>query len=187
MELDEVIKSRRSIRRYQSRDISDAQIMELLDLARYAPSSMDGQPWCFIIVREPEIKKKLAAIKNKFCPIEKMMYQADFLRYAPVIIVVCVDVERSYDREIENGVLATALILLGACNRGVGSVYMSAYSQTQPGISREIKELLHLPENIMPVNLVPIGYPQEGTDPKSVKPLSEIIYDETFRLKFERT
>ena len=135
MEIDETIKGRRSIRRYQEKDISDSVIKELLDLARYAPSSMDGQPWHFIVVREDKRKKQLAEIKNKYCPVEKQMYKADFLQNAPVVIVVCVDKQKSYDREVENAVLATANIMLGAYSRGLGSVYMSAYKPDDPGIN----------------------------------------------------
>lgn len=84
-----------------------------------APSSMNGQPWRFIVVKAEKTKEHLVEIKNRYCPVEKQDYEADFLRKAPVVIVVCVDKEKSYEREIENGVLATANLMLGACSRGL--------------------------------------------------------------------
>lgn len=179
MEIDETIKGRRSIRRYQDRDIPDSVIKELLGLATYAPSSMNGQPWYFIVVRTERAKQQLAEIKNRYCPTEKQDYKADFLCKAPVIIVVCVDKEKSYEREIENGVLATANIILGAANRGIGSVYMSAYKDSEPRLSDEIAELLSIPKNIDPVTLIPLGYPDETPEPKKIKSLDNIIAYET--------
>lgn len=71
MEIDETIKGRRSIRRYQDRDIPDSIIKELLGLAAYAPSSMNGQPWYFIVVRAEKTKEHLVEIKSRYCPLEK--------------------------------------------------------------------------------------------------------------------
>ncbi len=180
MKIDETIKGRRSIRKYQDRDISDSIIKELLDLATYAPSSMNGQPWYFIVIRAEKTKKKLAEIKNRYCPVEKQDYKADFLQKAPVIIVVCVDKQKSYDREIENGVLATANIMLAAYGRGLGSVYLSAYRSGEPGISDEIRRALEIPQNISPITIVPLGYPDEIPEPKGLKSLEGMISHETF-------
>ena len=180
MEVDETIKGRRSIREYQDRDIPDSVIKELLNLATYAPTSMDGQPWYFIVVRAEKIKEKLAEIKNRYCPMEKQNYRADFLRKAPVIIVVCVDKQKSYDREIENGVLATANLMLGAYSRGLGSVYMSAYRMGESGISKEVRQILGIPQNIDPITIVPLGYPDEIPEPKVIRSLEDMISYETF-------
>ena len=87
MEIDKALRGRRSVRKYQSRDISNSVIEELLGLAICAPSSMNGQPWHFIIIRDKKIKEQLVEIKNRYCPVEKQDYKADFLRQAPVIIV----------------------------------------------------------------------------------------------------
>ena len=180
MEIDESIKGRRSIRRYQDKDIPDSVIKELLDLAIYAPSSMNGQPWYFIVVRAGKTKEQMVEIKNRYCPVKKQDYKADFLRRAPVIIVVCVDKEKSYDREIENGVLATANLMLGAYSRGLGSVYLSAHRLGQPEISQELRKILNIPQNIDPITLIPLGHPDEIPEPKIVSPLEERIFYETF-------
>jgi len=181
MEIDKTIKGRRSIRRYQDRDVPDSVIKELLSLAIHAPSSMNGQPWCFVVVRAEKTKEHLVEIKNRYCPVEKQDYKADFLRKAPVVIVVCVDKEKSYEREIENGVLATANLMLGATSMGLGSVYLSAYRTGQPGISQEVRQVLNIPQNIDPITIIPLGYPDEIPEPKVSRSLEEMISYEAFR------
>ncbi len=180
MKLDEAIKGRRSIRRYQNKNIPDSVIEELLDLALHAPSSMNGQPWHFIVIRKQEIKTKLAEIKNRYCPVEKQMYQADFLKDAPVIIIVCVDKKESYDREVENAVLATSNILLGAFSKGIGSVYMSAYKPDDSRISEEMREVLHIPMDVAPITLIPLGYPDETPETKALKSIKGAISYESY-------
>ena len=180
MELDKTIKGRRSIRRYRDADIPDSVIEELLDLARYAPSSMNGQPWYFIIVRNERTKKQLVQIKNKHCPPKKRRYRADFLQKAPVVVVVCVDRERSFNRGVENAVLAAANIMLGAYGMGVGTVYMSAYRHDDPSISEEIRQTLGIPKNVDPITIIPLGYPGETAEPKTMRSLDEVIFYETF-------
>jgi nitroreductase len=180
MEFDESIKKRRSIRKYQDKPVAESTIHNLLDLARHAPSSMNGQPWHFIVVRESETKKKIAEIKNKYCPAEKRSYKADFLEKAPVIVVVCVDQERSFDRNLESSVLAAAYIMLAACARGLSSVYMSAYGSGAPGLSEEIGRALKLPKNIDPITIIPLGYPEGAPEPKTLRPLEEMLHFERF-------
>jgi len=181
MELKEAMKGRRSIRKYLNRDIPNSVIEELLALAIQAPSSMDGQPWHFIVVRKEMVKKRLVEIKNKYCPIEKQSYKADFLLKTPVIIVVCVDKKYSFEREVENGVLATANLILGAYSRGLGSVYLSAYRNGEPRISEEIRQALKIPQHLDPITIVPLGYPDEVPEPKILKPVEDMISFEAYR------
>ncbi len=180
MELDDTIKGRRSIRKFQDRDISDSIIEELLNLARCAPSSMNGQPWHFIVIKNNRTKKEIKEIKNKYSPPEKQAYKADFLENAPAVIVVCVDKDKSYGREVENGILATANIILGAYSRGLGSVYMSAYSAGEPRVSEEIRQILCIPLNVDPIAIIPIGYPDEMPENKELQTLEEMIHHEKF-------
>jgi len=175
MEFDEAVKGRRSIRKYRNRGVEDSVIEEILDLARYAPSSMNGQPWTFMVVRDDETKRKLAEIKNKYCPVEKQEYRADFLQSAPAIVVVCVDKEKSYDREIENGVLAAASLLLAAHTRGLGSVYMSAYRKDEPAVAEEIRQILGIPSHTDPISILPLGYPDETPEPKNMESIHRLV------------
>ncbi len=177
---EEVVLQRRSIRRYQHRDVPEAVITEILETTRQAPSSMNGQPWCFVVVRDAETRRRISELKNHFCPPEKRSFSADFLSQAPVIVVVGVDRSRSFGRELENGVLATAWLLLAAQAHGLGSVYLSAYQPHDSGLEVEIGKLLRLPEGVQPVTLLPLGYPAETPSTKELRPLTEMIHHEFF-------
>jgi nitroreductase len=180
MEFAEVVKKRRAIRRYRDAAIPEAEIEQLLDLARLAPSSMNGQPCHFVVVQNRETKAALVRIKNRFCPPEKQAFPADFLENAPAIVVICVDQAKSFGREVENAVLAASCVLLGAHSMGLGSVYLSAYMASEPGLSREIRQLLNIPAGIAPISILPLGYPDETPRPKELRALKEIMHLERF-------
>ena len=177
---DDVVGRRRSVRRYRPDAVPDAVLCEIIDLARRAPSSMDGQPCHFVVVRERAACARLAAIKCRHCPEEKQSFPSDFVAEAPAVIAVCVDRDRSHDRGLENGVLATGFLLLAAQSRGLAGVYLSARRDGDPELADEIRAALELPAHVDPVTLVPLGYPFTPPPPKSLRPLKDIIHDEIF-------
>jgi nitroreductase len=179
-DLNEVMTARRSVRTYGPTPVSDTVIASLLDLARRAPSSLDGQPWHFIVVRDPVTKARLAGIKNRYCPPAKQWFPADFLADAPAIVLVCVELSRSFGRHIEDGVLAAFSIMLAATRHGLAAVYLSGASPDEPQLADEIRELFAIPERVFPVSLVPLGYPACKPDEKVLRPLREMIHYERF-------
>jgi nitroreductase len=176
--LDAVIATRRSVRRYRPDAVSDAVVREIIDLARHAPSSMDGQPCEFVVVRGRQACARLAAIKERHCPPDKRAFPSTFVADAPVVVAVCVDRERSHDRGLENGVLATAFLLLAAASRGLSGVYLSARRDGDPDLTTEIRDALALPPRLDPITLVPLGYPDGPPPPKALRPLEEIVHHE---------
>jgi nitroreductase len=180
MDFEEVIKSRRSIRKFSAADVSEELVKSLIEAALQAPSSMNGQPWCFIVVRDLETKKRLAEIKDKYCPPEKREFPAGFLLEAPVIVITCVERATSFDRGLESGVLATGHLLLAAANYGLTGVYLSAYKTGTPEVADDIRALIGLPADFDPVTIVPLGYPGGPAEPKNVKSAEEVIFHEVF-------
>ena len=178
MDVDEAIRGRRSIRKYAARQVEDSVVREILDLGRRAPSSLNGQPWIFQIIRDQATKRKLSDIKNRYCPVEKQGFRADFIQAAPVIVIICVDLAASHDRAIENGVLAAATVMLAAHARGLGTVYMSAYRQDEPAVADAIRRLLGLPAHLAPICILPMGYADEAPGTKAMRPLDGMILDE---------
>lgn len=175
MQLDDAIRGRRSIRKFRAQDVPDEVIEALIDLARHAPSSMNGQPWTFTIIRDSVMKQRLADIKNRFCPAEKQEFRADFLTAAAAVVVIAVDRASSHDRAVENGVLAAATLMLAAHARGLGTVYMSGYRDDEPAVADAVRQLLGMPGHVLPISILPLGVPDETPAPKALKALRDII------------
>ncbi|HEY3374421.1 MAG TPA: nitroreductase [Candidatus Aquicultor sp.] len=114
MEVLDVIRTRRSVRRYTGETVSDADIDVILEAGRWAPSGLNNQPWRFAVIRKEETKDKLAqATKYSSLMID-----------AAVIIAVFLDNSTAYDRTkdvqsigacMQNMLLAAASLGLGAC------------------------------------------------------------------------
>ncbi len=177
----DMIRKRRSIRDFNLRPIERSILRTLIKSAFFAPSSMGGQPWHLILVEDKEIIRKIIRIKNAKCPFEKSGYLADFLLKAPLLMVVCVDKGRSFGREIENGVLAAANIMLAAAACGLGTTYMAAFRSNDPSMEKEIKRLLKLPRGIMPVSILPLGYPAARPGRKKTVEMTSRVHGNIYK------
>lgn len=164
------LKARRSIRKYKNKEIPASLISKILDLARYAPSSQNSQPWEFVVVRDDKTKKALADLKGED--------NKDCILGAPVIIAVCVDTKKSESRWVEDGVCATMNILFASSSFGMGAVYITGYNPTKIEITQKLKEILRLPDYITPVCLIPIGYPDEVPERKKLRKLEGMTHFE---------
>jgi nitroreductase len=173
--VDDAIRGRRSARRFTTAPVTAETVRELVDLARHAPSSMNGQPWLFVVVRDRAMLRRLADIKNAHCPPDKRDYPADFVADAPVLIAIGVDRARAHGRGRESGALAAATLLLAAQARGLAGVYLTAYNDGS--LADELRVALDLGAAIDPIALVPLGYPAESAPPKVLRPLDELMRD----------
>ncbi|HDM60042.1 MAG TPA: nitroreductase family protein [Archaeoglobus veneficus] len=171
MELKECLKliyDRISIRRYQPIDLPDELILEILKAGNAAPSAGNLQARDFIVVRDPETKKKLA-----IAALEQM-----FIAEAPVVIVVCANYPRSMRVYGDRGRLyaeqdATAAvenILLAAHALGLGAVWVGAFHEVA------VSSILNIPEYARPIAIVPVGYPAEKPEKRSRYPIQELTH-----------
>lgn len=174
METIECIEGRRSRRKFLSKDVSASIIRRLLACAANAPSSVDCQPWHFIIVRDNEKKRKLAELKDKD--------NQQHILTAPISIIVCVNTEKSPSRWIEDGVTATENILLAAHDLGLGSVYVTGFKLSEPKVAEMIREIFNMPKKIMPITVLPIGYPDpsEKLDEKQVLDINKVLHEDSW-------
>jgi nitroreductase len=156
METIDCIKTRRSRRLFTDRPVEEGMIKAILEAAVQAPSSRNCQPWRFVIVKSEDKKKALAAFKTE----ENQRH----ILTAPVTIVVAVDIAKSPQLWTEDGVCAAMNILLAAHDLGLGAVYVSGTSKTEPEKTRAIQMLLELPETVKPVVIIPVGHPSEEED-----------------------
>lgn len=156
----EFLLSRRSIRRFQDKEVSLDIIEKILDVARYAPSAKNKQPWIFIIVRKKEILDKLSKIHRGASPLKNASL---------AIVVACNRHESpvSYQVDCAN---AAMYIMLAAHALGLGTVWI----QTLRNIE-DIQGILKLPKHIVPVAILAVGWPAEKPVAKPRKPLSELV------------
>lgn len=173
MEIFEAIKQRRSIRAYKREDVSEGEVKKLIDAARLAPSAGNIQPWEFVIIKDAEIKKKLATAA----------LDQTFIKEASVVIVVCADEARSSRRYGNRGATLYCLqdtaaaiqnILLAAHALGLGTCWVGAFREEL------VKKALNTPLNMRPVAIIPVGHAAEKPRAPSRRVLEEIVHYETF-------
>ena len=173
MDVLEAIKGRRSIRAFKNQDVPAEIVEELIDAARWAPSAGNIQPWEFIIVRKPRIKRIL---------VEAALDQM-FIEDAPVVIVVCADEERSSQGYgvrgktlycIQDTAAAMQNIHLTAYSLGLGTCWVGAFRE------EETRRILKIPRGMRPVAIIPVGYPAEAPTARMRKSTSQIVHYETF-------
>jgi nitroreductase len=180
MDFFKVLARRRSVRRFAARRIPAAVLRKLIAAVRLAPSSMDGQPWEIIAIRDARTKGLLARFKNSWCPKAKREFDASFLTEASVILVVCVDKEKSYARWLENGVIASTYLMLAACALGLGSTFMTAFNLSRPAQMRQLRRLLGIPGGVNPVCILPLGYPAGRPARKALRAAAGFTHHERF-------
>jgi len=149
MDTFDAIFSRRSVRQYTAKVVPDALVTELLKAAMAAPSAGNEQPWQFIVVRDRAILDEIP----KFHPYSAMV------KHASVAILVCGDLtlEKYKGFWVQDCSAATENLLLAATAKGLGAVWTAVYPMEDRVAG--MRKLLNLPEHIMPLSLVPIGYP----------------------------
>lgn len=161
----EVLKTRRSIRSYLTKPIEKEKIETIIDCARLAPSAINIQPWEFIVLTEPKIKKAVADATD----------YGKFIQDAPVAIVVLC---RNVKYFLEDGCAATMNILIAAHALGLGACWIAG--DKKPYAERVV-ELLDAPKDYRLVSLISLGYPMETSmSSKMKRPLNEVIHWESF-------
>jgi len=151
------IFERRSIRKYSDLPISDEDTEKLLRAAMAAPSAGNQQPWEFILVKDKSIMAGIMSIH----PYSQM------LKEAQLAIVVCGDLDREkhVGYWMQDCSAATVNILLEAQHLGLGSVWLGIYPREDR--VKGLKKILSLPENIVPLSIVSLGYPAEKKEPSN--------------------
>ena len=153
------IMTRTSIRAFTDQPVDEATVEKILRAGMSAPTAVNRQPWAFVVVNEREQMERLREVH----PYAQMLKTAQFA------IVVCGDMERALPGAsqaywIQDASAATENILLAAHGLGLGAVWCGVYPN--PDVLPKVKEVLGLPSSIVPLNIIPIGYPAENPAPK---------------------
>jgi Nitroreductase len=166
------IMARKSVRSYTDQQVPDEMIETMLRAAMAAPTAMNVQPWAFVVLKDREVLDALAG---------KLKY-AKMLQEAPLAIVVCAEA-KMVDREgnmrenifwQQDASAATENLLLAAEALGLGAVWTAACEGER---AAAVREALNLPENVMPLCVVPIGFPAGDEQPKDKWKPEKIHYN----------
>ncbi|MCC4765872.1 nitroreductase family protein [Methanosarcina sp. DH1] len=162
METLEAIHTRQSIRKYTDRPVPRELVTELLRAAMSAPSAVNAQPWIFIVIDDRKLLDEIPT----FSPF------AGMCREAPLAILVCGDItlEKAPGYWVQDCSAATQNLLLAAHDAGLGAVWTGIYPMKDR--IEGFRKNFDLPENVIPLALVPVGYPGQ-------KPVSQDRFDKT--------
>ena len=150
----ELLRKRRSVRRFTAEPVSGEHQAVLEEAALRSPSSRGLDPWQFVWVDDPELIGRLAAAKQ---------HGGAFLRGAPLAVVVCADESRS-DTWVEDASIASILMQLAAHSLGLGSCWIQIrLRQRADGVSAEevVRQQLGLPGELRVESIIAIGHPAE--------------------------
>ncbi|MDE7411305.1 MAG: nitroreductase family protein [Paramuribaculum sp.] len=164
------ILTRASVRKYTSQEVTPGQVDSLLKAAMSAPTAVNKQPWQFVVVNERAL---LDSIASKFPNIH-------MAASAPLAVVVCGDLSLALEGEgeaywIQDCSAATENMLLAAHSMGLGAVWCGIYPIADR--VKALSDMLSLPENIIPLCVVPIGYPEGEVHPKDKFTSGKVHYN----------
>lgn len=164
------IAARTSIRAYENKPVEKHKVEKLLRAGMAAPSALNKQPWHFVVIDEREL---LDEIGSQFP-------NAKAIKTAPLAIVVCGNMDKAIegtgkDFWIQDASAATQNILLAATSMGLGSLWTGFYPD--PDRVSRLSKLLALPENLVPLNVILVGYAAEQPTPKDKYKEENISYN----------
>ncbi|NVN98534.1 MAG: nitroreductase family protein [Geobacteraceae bacterium] len=160
----ELLRKRRSIRKFCAEPVSSEHLDTILEAALRAPSSRGINPWEFIVIDDPNLLKQLSTAKQ---------HGAEFLKNAPLGIVVCAETTKS-DVCIEDCSIAAIIIQLTALSLGLGSCWAQMrcrFRGEKESAESYIRELLGLPEHFLVEAVIGIGHPDEQKPPVKAETL----------------
>jgi nitroreductase len=154
----ELLRTRRSIRKFQAKKIEPAKIDALIEALLRSPSSRGINPWRFYLVENQKLLVDLAAAKN---------HGGEFLKVAPLGVVICADDTKS-DVWVEDCSIAAIICQLTAHSLGLGSCWIQirnrVFNETQTAEAR-IRDILNIPTHIKIECIMALGYPAEKPQP----------------------
>ena len=187
----EAVSTQRAIRSFKPAPIPGQIINRLLEAAVKAPTGGVNQDWRFIVIRDPEIRRKIGdmyragpdfVIRPEMTAQQRRVYASaqrleDNMEQAPVLILACVRVHPGYSAWWGANIYpAVQNVLLTARGLGLGSVLTTRAMQ----YGEEFKKLLDIPDDMQIAALLPIGYPAEGAGygPTRRKPIEEVAFND---------
>ena len=171
MSILDIIRKRRSVRKYKGDPVPEDVLARVLEAARLAPSAKNLQPWKFIVVRDRATKRNLA----------KAAFDQNFMSKADVVIAACGFPQKAYPGQGRymnswpiDVTIAFEHLILQAEEEGLGTCWIGAFDEA------EVKIVLGVPEEVRVLALTPLGRSDESPRERGRKPLEEIVSYEKF-------
>ena len=168
MEVFEAVRTILAIRDYQDKPVPSETVRRIVEAGRLTGSSMNRQPWHFIVVQDRDSLRQLGALAKT----------GPYIAQAALAIVVAI---QRTPFSVSDGSRAIQSMMLSAWSEGVGSNWVGFMGLT------EVKPLLGIPEDVDVLAIIPFGYPAKpvGKGKKNRKPLSEVVHLERFGQPFQ--
>jgi nitroreductase len=162
LDMLDIIKARRSVRRYLDRPVAGDLVDKILEAGRWAPSGLNNQPWRFAVVTDDAIKEE----------ISKLTRYSSIVRHAKVLIPVFLDNADSYHRTKDAQAVGACLqnMLLEAHALGLGAVWLGEIIKSD----KEIRGILGLGDDLELMAVLAVGYPDEKPKSGNRKELKEL-------------
>jgi nitroreductase len=167
MEFADLIQKRYSVRNYQTKPVEDDKLNKVLEAARLAPTAHNFQPFKLIVVKTRGNEENL-----------KRIYDRKFFVEAPIVICACTLLEEGWTRddgknyaEVDTTIAMDHLIL-AATELGLGTCWIGKFDL------KAAREVLNVPENVLPLVFTPLGYPNDTPRTKQRKSMDDIVIHE---------
>ena len=169
MKFLELVTARKSVREYSTQEVETEKLDYILECARLAPSAVNFQPWSFIVIKSDAQKEKL-----------KQCYRREWFSTPPVFVIACGNTTESWKRKYDGKdfwdvdvAIAVQHICLAATEQGLGSCWVCNFDVDL------CKQLFELPEDIIPLAIIPLGYPaKEENRVLMRKTMEDIVINE---------
>lgn len=156
---DELLVTRRSIRAYEGREVTNGILWKVFELCRYAPTSRNCQSYYFIVIRDRPVLEFLADLRGgSSAPIAR----------APMAVAICVDTALTRRPE-QDGSIAAYHFMLAAKLHGLGTCWIAAMDRA------EVKERLATPADHYIATITPVGYPAENPAPPTRREAATMV------------
>jgi len=178
MNFFETLVNWRPTTKFDKKHVDDKMVGLMLHMATHAPSAGNIQEWEFVVVREEEVKKKLAR-----AALEQM-----HVVEAPVVIVVLADLEKislKYGKRgelvyaLEDTAAAIMLMLLSADALGLGADWIKSFDEDM------VKVAVELPESMRPIAIIPVGYPREQGEERRLLDFEAFTWADKYKRKYD--
>ncbi|MDP3481088.1 MAG: nitroreductase family protein [Desulfoprunum sp.] len=174
-----VIRERRSIRRFTEQEVEPEKLAEIFAAASWAPSWGNSQCWEIVVVQDVDMKVHLAEILSPKNPVTRTVANA------PVVLAICGQARKAgwysskqvtrYEDWLMYALgLLSQNICLAARSLGLGSVIVGAFDHGRA------EELLQIPEGFKLISLIPLGYPDHAPSPPARRPVAEFVHYDRF-------